>query len=126
MSGTPHFPPRPSRPAGQESDPSGRAAHHPGAKLDAGKTLAGVLLDFGNALERVARVGTFGAEKYTRGGWQSVPEGEQRYEDALMRHLLELRNLDGTDPQTGMPHLWHVAWNVLAVIELQERKKCGH
>jgi len=104
-----------------ESDPAGIDQHQPGAKLDAGKTLAGVLLDFGNALERVARVGTFGAEKYTRGGWQSVKDGPQRYEDALMRHLLELRNLEGIDHQTGMPHLWHAAWNILAIIELQER-----
>lgn len=109
----------------KESDPTGCEQHQPGAKLDAGKTLAGVLLDFGNALERVARVGTFGAEKYTRGGWQSVTNGAQRYEDALMRHLLELRNLNGCDLQTGMPHLWHAAWNILAIIELQERSNAG-
>ena len=95
--------------------------HQPGAKLDQAKALAGVLLDFGMALDAVSQVGTFGAQKYTRGGWQSVPNGEQRYEDALMRHLLKIRT-EEMDPETGMPHLWAVAWNALAVIELQCRR----
>jgi hypothetical protein len=103
-----------------QSDPMGIDQHTPGAKLDAGKPLAGVLLDFGLALESVSRVGTFGAVKYTRGGWQSVPGGEQRYEDAAMRHLLRMRT-ERIDSETGMPHLWAAAWNMLAVIELQER-----
>lgn len=118
----PKFPPPFERvPKVAERDPAGTDQHAPGAKLDAGKTMAGVLLDFGVALERVARVGTFGAQKYTRRGWQSVPNGEERYEDALMRHLLELHGPDRCDSQSGMPHLWHAAWNILAIIELQER-----
>jgi hypothetical protein len=104
----------------KQSDPLGIDQHAPGAKLDAGKPLAGVLLDFGLALESVSRIGTFGAVKYTRGGWQSVPGGEQRYEDAAMRHLLRMRT-ERIDSETGMPHLWAAAWNMLAVIELQER-----
>ena len=45
-----------------ENDPTGRGAHEPGAKLDAGKPLAGVLSDFSLALIAVAEVGTFGAK----------------------------------------------------------------
>lgn len=105
---------------GRESDPNGRDPHEPGAKLDAGKCLAGVLLDFGRALERVADVGTYGAHKYTRGGWQSVPDGRQRYTDALLRHLLKLGRQE-YDPDTGLEEIAHVAWNALAILELKLR-----
>ena len=69
-------------------DPHGRKAHDPGAKLDSGKVLAGVLGDFSLALNAVAEVGTYGVNKYSRGGWQHVPDAQTRYTDALWRHLL--------------------------------------
>lgn len=48
----------------------------------------------------------------------------QRYLDALVRHLLAMVvDPDGLDPETGLPHLAHVAWNALAVLELQARRK---
>ena len=89
----------------------------PGAKDDSEKVMAGLLLDFSRALTEVADVGTFGAVKYTRGGWQEVENAEQRYTDAFMRHVLSLQT-EGTDPETGFLHWAHVAWNALAVLEL--------
>lgn len=106
----------------REQDPLGTDAHAPGAKLDAGKVLAGVLADFSLALLAVAEVGTHGAEKYSRGGWQSVPEGETRYKDADWRHLLKGRHED-RDPDSGLLHEAHRAWNVLAVLELKLRRE---
>lgn len=103
-------------------DPTGTDQHAPGAKMDGGKTLAGVILDFGLALEAVAEVGTFGAKKYSRGGWQSVPDGVQRYEDAMMRHMLKVRT-EKIDPETNLPHLYAVAWNALALLELAIRDR---
>ena len=98
--------------------------HVPGAKDDKGKPMAGVLLDFSRALQTVVGVGTYGAKKYTRLGWATVPEGSQRYLDAMMRHLLAMDvDPDGLDKETGLPHLAHVAWNALAVLELQARRK---
>lgn len=98
--------------------------HVPGAKDDKAKPMAGVLLDFSRALQTVVEVGTYGAKKYTRTGWATVPEGSQRYTDALVRHLLAIDVApDGLDPETGLPHLAHVAWNALAVLELQARRK---
>ena len=72
-----------------EQDPNGITQHEPGSKLDAGKNKAGVLADFSRALLAVSEVGTFGADKYSRGGWQSVPNGVERYTDAAWRHLLK-------------------------------------
>lgn len=105
-----------------EHDPSGIEAHKPGAKLDAGKAEAGLLLDFGLALGAVAEVSTFGARKYTRGGWQSVADGQRRYTDAMMRHLLKERR-EATDGDSGLRHAAHAAWNALARLELELRQE---
>ncbi len=104
-----------------ERDPSGLSLSVPGAKADAGKVLGGLLLDFAHALELVAEVGTHGVAKYSRGGWRSVPDGQQRYLDAAMRHLLRLGKGEQNDADSGLPHLAHIAWNFLAVLDLQQR-----
>ena len=103
-----------------ESDPKGIAAHAPGAKLDAGKTEAALLMDFGNALMAVSEIATFGAKKYSRGGWQHVDDGVHRYTSALMRHLLK-ENFESHDPDSGLLHAAHACWNSLARLELMLR-----
>ena len=100
-----------------EQDPYGKVANEPGAKLDAGTPLAGILLDFSTALQAVIDVGTFGADKYSRIGWRAVPNGEQRYTDAMLRHLLQEQN-NPYDPDSDCLHATHVAWNALARLEI--------
>ena len=100
-----------------EQDPSGIGQHQAGAKLDAGKNKAGVLADFSRALLAVSEVGTFGADKYSRGGWQSVPNGVERYTDAAWRHLLK-ESQESIDDDSGLDHAAHMAWNALARLEL--------
>jgi len=103
----------------QEQDPTGRSAHEPGAKLDAGKTRAGLVLGgFSRALEQVAQVGTYGARKYTDNGWRTVPNGVDRYTDALWRHLLAEHQGLELDPDSQLFHAAHTAWNALARLEL--------
>lgn len=103
-----------------EADPNGKSAHEPGSKLDDGKNMVGLVMQgFRRALLGVSRVGTFGAKKYTKNGWKEVPDGYDRYQDALYRHLLA----EGVDEQSGLPHLYHAAWNLLAMIELKEAPK---
>ena len=100
-------------------DPMGKDAHTPGAKLDAGKNRLGLVLGgFAAALEVVGRVGTFGADKYSDGGWLHVPRARERYTDALLRHIM--RDLAGEqdDPETGLLHAAHAAWNALARLQL--------
>lgn len=105
------------------ADPNSLDQHAPGAKLDAGKPLADLVLgDFARALEAVVDVGTFGANKYTERGWLSVPEGHRRYADARVRHYLRRRAGEDTDPESGLLHLAHEAWNVLAELELALRE----
>lgn len=105
-----------------EYDPTGRKPSDPGAKLDAGKNQVWLMLEsFPHALEHVAKVSTYGANKYSRLGWVHVPDGELRYFDALGRHLLEYAKGNKVDPESGLLHLAHASWNVLAVLELQCR-----
>ncbi len=103
-------------------DPHGIPQHEPGAKLDAGKPMADLLLDFSRALLSVAEVGTYGAHKYTRGGWQHVPDGVHRYTGALLRHLLQ-EKVEDLDQDTELLHASHAAWNALARLELLLRER---
>lgn len=108
-----------------EQDPTGRSAHQPGAKLDAGKpcVFRGAIGYFPRAIERVAAVSTFGASKYAWKGWETVPDGVDRYSDALGRHLLYEGRGELLDPDSGLEHAAHAAWNALARLELMLREK---
>ena len=87
-----------------------------GQKDDQEKARADLLLDFSRALLLVARVSTYGAERYSPGGWRNVPSGQRRYTAALLRHLLA--EPSSTLDESGFPHAAHVAWNALARLEL--------
>jgi len=103
-----------------ESDPTGRNPHELGAKLDAGKPSVqrGVLNYFPRALLEIARVSDHGQEKYTWGGWKSVPDGINRYSDARLRHACYEAMGEINDRDSGLLHAAHEAWNSLARLEL--------
>ena len=122
---TPEDAPTDSPPGGGDEVPSEPASlNRPGVKDDRDKPPVGMMFEyFPRALLEVARVAGFGAKKYTRGGWISVPDGEHRYDDALGRHLLK-RHIEGpNDLESDLLHLAHAAWNALAVLELALRKE---
>jgi hypothetical protein len=76
-----------------------------------------VLYGFADALIEVGKVATFGAKKYTRDGWKSVPDGIRRYTDAGMRHQLAEAK-EPFDKESGLLHASHAAWNALARLQL--------
>lgn len=101
-----------------EQDPNGIAAGQPGAKLDAGKVDVGLLFEsFPNALLAVAEVATFGAAKYSRGGWKEVNGGLIRYAAAEGRHKLYRYAGETHDKDSKLPHRYHEVWNALAQLE---------
>jgi hypothetical protein len=107
------------RPFKSEAVPDGLDIHAPGAKADATKIRAGlVLLNFAHALQAVSEVGTFGARKYSDNGWREVPAGIDRYTDALLRHLLAEGTGEYLDQDSELLHAAHCAWNALARLEL--------
>jgi hypothetical protein len=89
----------------------------PAQKLDAGKPRWG-LLPF-KPLAFVVRVLTKGAAKYRPHGWRSVENGVERYRDALLRHVAAHMDGEWLDPDSGEPHLAHVAANALFLLELE-------
>jgi len=111
----------------EERDPHGLGAHEPGAKMDAGKNQVGLLLQFSRALLAVAEISTYGAKKYSRGGWQHVEDAESRYTDAMLRHLFD-DVVEECDQESGLKHAAHLAWNALARLELILRyeEEAGH
>lgn len=108
-----------------ETDPNGKTAHELGSKLDAGKSpiFRGALAYFPRALTSVAAVSAFGASKYAWKGWESVPDGYNRYSDALVRHLAYEGKGEALDSDSGLLHAEHAAWNALARLELLLKDK---
>jgi len=101
----------------KDVDPRGIDQHELGAKLDAGKVDTSLLLMFSRALNEVAKVGTYGATKYSRGGWRHVADGITRYTSAMLRHLFKEMDED-YDAESGLLHAAQTAWNALARLEL--------
>lgn len=107
-----------------EQDPNGLDMKEAGAKADLGKPDLDLLLEgFSKALEAVAVVSAFGADKYSRGGWLSVPNGLRRYSSALLRHMFYYKQDELIDKDSGLTHLAHAAWNGLAILELTLRQE---
>ena len=86
------------------------------AKADAGKprpTLVPVSL-----IEAVTAVRMYGNEKYhDPENWRQVKP--QRYQVALYRHWLSYLKGEQCDPESGLPHLWHLACNAAFLIEME-------
>lgn len=115
--------PEQAQPEHPTVDDQGQSLHVKGAKDDSGKNRLGLVLGgFPLALAEVGKVGTFGANKYTDNGWQSVPNGIGRYTDALLRHHFSEAAGELADPESKIAHAAHRAWNALAVLELQLRE----
>lgn len=90
-----------------------------GMKYDGGKLQAGILFeDFANALTGVSEIATFGANKYARSSWITVPDAARRYKDALVRHQLAIGRGELYDDESNLLHAAHFAWNALATLEL--------
>lgn len=91
------------------------------AKADQGKprpSLCPVSL-----IEAVTAVRMYGTEKYgDPDNWKQVEPG--RYHQAMLRHILAAWNDPyKIDPESGLPHIAHVATNIAFLLEMKEEKK---
>ena len=68
------------------------------------------------ALEGVAEVLTFGAQKYEAESWRQVEV--DRYIGAALRHLSAIMRGEKYDPETGLLHADHLACNAMFIREL--------
>lgn len=76
-----------------------------------------VICNMPRAIQAVVDVSDFEAKKYTPDGWLRVPNGIERYTDAMLRHLLA-ESMSREDEDSSLLHAAHTAWNSLARLEL--------
>lgn len=87
-----------------------------GYKEDNGKTRWG-LLGF-EALEEIAKVMTFGANKYASYNWAKGMSYERVF-SALLRHLIAWYNGENIDQETGINHLAHAGCCLMFLLSYQ-------
>jgi hypothetical protein len=76
-------------------------------------------------IEAVMRVREYGNQKYhDPENWRTVEA--LRYWDALLRHALAAwEDWQRLDPESGLPHLWHIACNAAFLCAIRERGANG-
>lgn len=79
-----------------------------GTKFDSAKPRMD-LLDF-QALEGLAAVLTFGAQKYAANNWRGGL-AYSRIISSLLRHLSAIQRGEDIDPESGLPHIDHIGCN---------------
>ena len=72
------------------------------------------------AIADVVAVLTSGAVKYSAHSWRNVPDAQERYRAAMLRHVLAFCSGEDTDPESGHPHLAHVAVNAAFLLEFRD------
>ncbi len=105
---------------------TGRPAGDQQAKADAGKPRLTLVPP--RIIWDIAAVRQYGVEvKYPEtgvDGWRTI--GLERIQDAAARHFLRyLSDPAGRDPESGLPHLWHLACNVAFLCELEPGPPAG-
>jgi len=85
-----------------------------GKKLDAGKPDWSLLPL--KSLESTVQALTFGAKKYKKDNWKHVPDAENRYFAAAIRHLSSYQAGEKLDKESNLPHLAHAACCLLFLI----------
>ena len=62
----------------------------------------------------LADVLTFGAKKYEADNWKKMTASDiPRVKDSLLRHTLAYLSGEQLDPESGLPHLYHMTCNIM-------------
>jgi len=94
-----------------EEDPT-KALHYSAGKSGVDQIPPAALLAIGDVF-------SYGEKKYFRGNWLKGNDWHEFLGSAL-RHLLKWADREDVDPESGLPHLSHAAWNILALMHYQE------
>jgi hypothetical protein len=74
-----------------------------------------------HALDAVAQVLRFGADKYgDDDGWRHVPNLRVRYFAATMRHAWAWMRGEALDPESGLPHLAHAVCSLMFILDVEQ------
>lgn len=90
-----------------------------GRKNDGGKPRYDLLPP--ELLDGIARVLTFGADKYGERNWELGMSWGRPFA-ALMRHMWAWWQGEARDPETGMSHLWHAGCCIAFLIAYEQRR----
>lgn len=118
-------------------DSSSRAAVQPAGRKDDSNKLDLTLFfdDLPNAIEGVAQVLQWAVKDklpvpYERGSWQAVPDFQRRYRAAMLRHQVAQAKARqagkgdmGTDWETGLLELQHIATDAMFMLEMAMRER---
>ena len=68
-----------------------------------------------SGIEDVAKVGDYGAKKYTQGNWRGGSSW-MRFAGSCARHLFRYISGELLDNESGLPHLAHCAYDCLILL----------
>lgn len=104
--------------------PEQKKRNKEGKKYDKGKPMVGTILRiFPRALSVVGAIIEYGTHKYPDpNNWSKNTRITERYMDSAIRHLLKYFMGDKFDEESGLPHLGHALWNIIAVLEYELRQ----
>jgi hypothetical protein len=73
-------------------------------------------LIYPSLIKALAIVRRYGVNKHgASDDWRTTLRGA--HYDAIYRHLLAILDGETLDPESGLPHLWHIATNVMFEVE---------
>ena len=71
------------------------------------------------AIVEVAKVLTFGAEKYDAENWRKLDDLQNRYTAGALRHIFAHMDGENLDPETGLSHMAHALCCLLFKLEIE-------
>lgn len=79
------------------------------------------------AILGIGQVYTFGLNKYGERNWEEHADEWSwgQLAGSAERHLLAWKMREDDDPESGLPHLLHAAWNIISLYTLQDNRR-GH
>lgn len=86
-------------------DPKSERKQEGGSKFDAGKPMVDLVDPL--AIEGLAKVLTFGAQKYAAHNWRGGIS-YSRIIGGLLRHAFAIMRGEDIDPESGLPHIDHL------------------
>jgi hypothetical protein len=85
-------------------------------RFNTGKSQLSMILEAKHALEGIASVMQFGAQKYERSNWRRGLKHTQIC-DSMLRHLSAYLSGETYDKESGLHHAFHIATNALFLAE---------